>query len=68
MFVIQFKQNKSISKLLRHFDFPELKTLLVSPSDTQAGRETPFFKRFSESTGYLKPFFGEFFSVAFSHI
>jgi hypothetical protein len=42
MFVVQFKGDDGI------------KTLLASPSDIRANRETPFFKRLSERFGFLR--------------
>ena len=42
MFVVQFKGDDG------------MKTLLVSPSNIRANRETPFFKRLSERFGFLR--------------
>jgi hypothetical protein len=42
MFIVQFKSTEGI------------KTLLVSPSDIRANRETPFFKRLAERFGPLR--------------
>lgn len=42
LFIVQFKQSGT------------LKTLLISPSDTQANKETPFFKKLSNSLGPFK--------------
>ncbi len=43
LFVVQYRAGRQI------------KTLLFSPSDIDANRETPFFKRLSQSMGPLRP-------------
>ena len=51
------------------FDTPEgVKTLLFSPSDIEANRETPFFKRMTEQLGALGPTLSRFLAPVYQDV
>lgn len=56
LFVVQFKSKEG------------LKTLLFSPSDIEANRETPFFKNLSERSGPIAPYLDKFLAPRISTV